>query len=181
MRTAIVIPNLISALRLGLAAWFPFAPEAARAWLLIAAGVSDLADGYIARRYHLSSWVGGLLDATADKFFAFMALMTFTVGPELAWWHPIPLLLRDITVALIACYAVVRRKWYAFRHMPARALGKCTTAAMFVLFLLLAAGTVPVWITDCVIWLVALLSGSAGVDYFLVFLHAKRADRARGM
>jgi phosphatidylglycerophosphate synthase len=63
-------PNVISALRLlavpvlVLLAWRhearPFA------WLLVAALVSDIADGLIARLFDFTSKLGALLDSTAD-------------------------------------------------------------------------------------------------------------------
>src|SRR5688572_18278499 len=172
----ILIPNVLSALRLALAVWFPFAPRGFRPILLIAAALSDFVDGFIARRFKLTSWVGGLLDAVADKLFAVSALVTFTMGKELFWWQSAMLLARDIAVAVIALYAVTHRKWYAFRHMPARPMGKVTTASMFLLFLLLAFG-----VRSAVTWfafgVAALLSLAAAADYLAAFSHARRPDR----
>ena len=36
-------------------------------WILVYAGVSDAVDGFIAKRYNLSSKLGGYLDPIADK------------------------------------------------------------------------------------------------------------------
>ena len=177
MRPLVLIPNFLSALRLGLAFWFPFAPASYRPALLIGAALSDFVDGYLARRYHLATWIGGLLDAVADKLFALSALLTFTLGDELWWWQTVLLMSRDITVAVIALYATFLRKWYAFRHMPARPLGKITTAALFLLFLLLATTQSPALMWPMFI-LAAILSLAAALDYLAVFSHARRKDRA---
>jgi len=64
------LPNLISGARL-LAApvlvWFAATGhETAFSWLLIVALVSDVADGLIARMFHLGSKLGAMLDSAAD-------------------------------------------------------------------------------------------------------------------
>jgi cardiolipin synthase (CMP-forming) len=179
MRALVIIPNALSALRLGLALWFPFAPGVSRPFLLVAAALSDFIDGYMARRYHLATWIGGLLDAVADKLFALSVLLTFTLGRELHGWQALLLLARDFAVGLIALYAIVRGKWYAFRHMPARPLGKITTAGMFLLFLLLAVAPDRARLVWPAFIVAALLSVAAASDYLAVFVHARRLDRQR--
>jgi CDP-diacylglycerol--glycerol-3-phosphate 3-phosphatidyltransferase len=64
------IPNVLSTLRL-LAVPVLFAlaiahSETAFAWLLIAAMLTDIADGWIARRFHLETTRGAFLDSVAD-------------------------------------------------------------------------------------------------------------------
>ncbi|HEY2394650.1 MAG TPA: CDP-alcohol phosphatidyltransferase family protein [Rudaea sp.] len=80
------LPNLISAARLvagpvliGLAL---ARVEDAFRWLLIVALVSDIADGWIARRFGLQSRVGAMLDSAADA----MTLLSATAG--IAAFHP---------------------------------------------------------------------------------------------
>lgn len=177
MRTLAVVPNILSALRLALAAWFPFAPLSCRLAILITAGLTDFADGYIARRYRVTSWVGGLLDAIADKLFVLSVLLTFTVGDELRWWQALLLLTRDFAVGFIAAYAAAAGKWYAFRHMSARLPGKLTTAALFLFFIL--AVTLPARgpAMQAAFVTTASLSVLAAVDYLLQFFHARRLDR----
>jgi len=177
MRGVIVIPSALSLLRLGLAAWFPLAAPALRPALLIAAALSDFVDGWIARRFKLATWLGGLLDALADKLFALAALLTFTFGAELTGWQAMLLLARDFAVALIALYAIVKRKWYAFRHMPARWFGKVTTAAMFLFFLLLATWPGQRQAFWPAFILTATLSFAAAIDYLIVFARQRQLDR----
>ena len=177
LRHLVVIPSVLSALRLGLAVWFPFAPRDYRPMMLIAAAASDFVDGYIARQFNLATWVGGLLDSLADKLFAVSALVTFMVGGELAGWQAGVLLSRDIAVALIALDAATHRSWYAFRHMPARPFGKLTTAAMFLYFMLLAASGPQAALTWIAFGIAGTFSFCAAVDYLRVFRHARRVDR----
>ena len=64
------LPNLISALRLTavpVLIWLALIGEGrAFAWLLVAAGVTDILDGWLARKYGWVSRVGALLDSAAD-------------------------------------------------------------------------------------------------------------------
>ena len=80
------VPNVISALRL--LAVFVLAGLAWRhaatafAWLLVAALVSDVADGLIARLFHVTSTLGALLDSTADS------LLLLAAGYGALVFHP---------------------------------------------------------------------------------------------
>ncbi|MGD8860406.1 MAG: CDP-alcohol phosphatidyltransferase family protein [Myxococcales bacterium] len=134
------VPNLISAGRIGLAAWFPFAPQ--EWWLVIAlgAGLSDGLDGYVARRFEATSWQGGLLDAAADKLFTTVALLTLTHAKLIAAWQLPLLMTRDIVVVATCVVIATHRRWDDFQHMQSRLAGKATT---FLLFGLMAALLLP--------------------------------------
>lgn len=66
------IPNLLSAFRLLLIPVFVWAYCIKKAYLLTAgvlllSGLTDMADGFIARRFHMISDLGKMLDPIADK------------------------------------------------------------------------------------------------------------------
>ncbi len=172
------VPNVLSGLRLILAGIFPWVPPSWRTSVVIAAGLTDFADGFLARRYRITSWTGGLLDAAADKLFALSVLLTLTMQGWLLGWQLLLLIVRDLTVAAIALYAAATRKWHAFRNMPARPTGKWTTASMFAFFIVVTAA--PQSLLSRVLLLATLLlSLIASVDYFRVFIHARRLDKQR--
>ena len=64
------LPNLISVLRLTavpVLIWLAWTgADRAFAWLLVAAGLTDILDGWLARKYGWVSRAGALLDSTAD-------------------------------------------------------------------------------------------------------------------
>ena len=175
-----IVPNVLSGLRLGLALTFPLIEP--RWWLtaIAAAALSDLADGLIARHFGVTSWVGGLLDAIADKAMTLSVLLTFMWAGVFTGWQVLPLLARDITVGLIALYAVCLREWGAFRMMPSRMLGKLTTVAIIVTFLI-ALMTQHAWspAQRVAYFLAMVLSGAAAADYLGQFLMAHRAWKAQ--
>ena len=68
----LTVPNLLSMLRLcmiPLFVWLYCAKEAfgATALVLVLSGITDIVDGFIARRFHMVSDFGKILDPIADK------------------------------------------------------------------------------------------------------------------
>jgi cardiolipin synthase (CMP-forming) len=164
------VPNILSTLRLVLAVAFPFVPPSWRLGLILAAGLSDAADGVLARKLGVTSWQGGILDAVADKLFTLAVLGTFTFEGRLLWWHLLLVLTRDFVVAGIGAYAAAMRLWGAFRKMAASTLGKLTTIVNFALMLALAAweaAVVPLLAGAIV------LSVATGADYARLFVEAR--------
>lgn len=169
----ILIPNILSTFRLGLALLFPFSPEGLWLWLIVGSGASDYLDGWCARRWKVSSWQGGLLDAVADKMFMLAVLITFIMAGKFAiWWLP-AVIARDLTVGIAAGYAALIRSWPSFRDMGARWSGKIATAGQFLLLMtvVLFPGMTPIILVFTVS-----CSLIAAVDYGLLFFHKLRGQ-----
>jgi phosphatidylglycerophosphate synthase len=161
------IPNALTLLRIAAAVAFPFAPVEARIPLVLFAALSDFLDGWIARRYALTSWVGALLDGIADKALTLAVLFTFTLEGTLTLWQLLLVMTRDVAVVAIAIHLAWHRAWPEFTRMSARMPGKVTTVAVFLLMavLLLAPG-----LTWLAVWPAIILSVLAAIDYVLIFL-----------
>jgi CDP-diacylglycerol---glycerol-3-phosphate 3-phosphatidyltransferase len=165
------VPNALSTGRMLLACIFPFSPEKYWLWLILAGGFSDFLDGWVARRWQVQSWQGGLLDGIADKLFVVSILITFvSAGKFPGWWVP-GLLARDLVVAFTAVYAVWIRSWGAFKKMEARWSGKIATVGVFLLFLIVLFVPDKVILTLC---FTALFSCIAACDYGWLFLQELR-------
>ena len=173
-RCRYITVNMVTAVRLGLACLFPFCGQ--ELWLLIvlAAALSDLVDGWLARRWQVISWQGGLFDAVVDKVFTLVVFSVFAAAGKFSfWWLPF-LLQREMVVGLTALILVFSRLWSRFRTMPARPLGKLATACQFALaltVLIIPDLTLPV------LTLTALLSALAAIDYWLVLYRTLQAER----
>jgi len=165
------IPNLLSIIRLCLAFVFPFCPERIWIWLIIGGGCSDFLDGYMARKFDVATWQGGLLDAIADKTFILLVFITFAyTGKFSPWWIP-AVIARDMIVVLAAGYAVWHRSWASFQEMDARWSGKCATAGQFILLFTVALFPLSVSI---VLYMAVAASLIAAADYGIIFSKALR-------
>ena len=117
------VADLLSVVRIPLAAAFPFVSTPWRLGILAAAAATDLLDGPLARRYG-SSPFGSLIDPVADKLFAASAFGVVAFSRRLEPYEILAVLLRDIvaTVAFVATLVSHRP-----RAIPARAGGKAVT------------------------------------------------------
>lgn len=167
-------PNTLTILRLGIAVVFPFAPPDWRIGLVVFAAASDFFDGWLARRFNLTSWIGALLDGIADKALTLSVLLTFTLQGDLTWWQLGLVMTRDIAVAAIAAYLAWCRAWPDFTRVAAREPGKVTTLFVYTLMLvLLVKPEYAVW----VLWPTAVMSLLAAIDYVLVTLSVEPSRR----
>jgi len=169
------LPNLLSALRL-LAA--PFA-----AWLILqghdiaalftfaAAGASDGLDGFIARRWGVTSAFGAWLDPIADKLlmlFCFTALYAIGATPL---WLLVLVVARDL--AIVFGWLLIRLLSLPTPTSPLL-IGKLSTAVqilyIFTLLLLLSFDVVAPRLALAAAWgcgLFVLLSAAAYAGIFL--------------
>jgi CDP-diacylglycerol--glycerol-3-phosphate 3-phosphatidyltransferase/cardiolipin synthase len=167
------VPNLLSGARVILAIAFPALDLALRPFVVAVAGLTDFADGFLARRMGLASWVGGLLDGVADKAFVLSVVITLASEGRLGVLAVVALLARDAVVACIAGWAAVRRRWAAFRAMPARPLGKATSACLFAAFLVETAAP-DTAVAAAAIAAAGAASVAAATDYLLQLTLAPR-------
>jgi phosphatidylglycerophosphate synthase len=159
--------DLLSALRIPLAAAFPFVSNDARLALLAAAAASDLLDGQLARRFGSSS-VGAVIDPVADKLFMASAFGVVAFSGRLEWYEILGVLLRDIvaTIAFVATFTLRRT-----RAIPARAGGKAVTVAQVL--------TLAAFLTDSphlrpLAWATSAIALYAIWDYYRVAPTAER-------
>lgn len=136
------IPNVLSAIRLALVPVFLYLLLVRHAYgaatgVLMFSGVSDWADGKIARLVdNQSSRLGELLDPLVDRIY----MVTVPVGLALAgvvpWWLVAVLLGRDVVLA--ATLPVLRGRGVA--ALPVTYVGKAATFALMSGFPLILLG-----------------------------------------
>lgn len=68
--------------------------------IFILAGISDVLDGYIARKYDLGTKLGVILDPFADKLMTFTILITFATSGIIPMWILIALGIKEIVMIL---------------------------------------------------------------------------------
>jgi len=141
------VPNALSVLRLlgvPLFLWLLLGPHA-DGWavlVLALAGVTDWADGKIARALGQSSRLGALLDPAADRLYIVATLIAFVLRDVVPFWVVAVLVGREVVLGLMLL--VLRR--YGYPPLQVHYLGKAATFTLLYAFplLLLADGDGPV-------------------------------------
>jgi cardiolipin synthase len=140
-RRVLTIPNVISIIRLAgvpLFLWLILVPEAdgLALALLALSGLSDYADGYLARRLNQTSQLGAILDPVADRLYILSTVIGLGIRDIIPWWVAIILPARD---AFLWCLVpFLRTRGYS--SLPVHFLGKAATANLLYAFPLLLLG-----------------------------------------
>lgn len=94
-------------------------------WLSLAAGLTDSADGYLARRMGQVSRVGAYLDPIADKFLLTALYLCFGVAGLAPWWLVWLVVGRDAMILSLAAGGLF---WKGVRDFPPTVSGKISTS-----------------------------------------------------
>jgi CDP-diacylglycerol--glycerol-3-phosphate 3-phosphatidyltransferase len=143
------LPNIITLARICLTpviALLPFIqgywPKVIAFLIFLVAALSDVVDGWLARRYNTVSDLGKLLDPIADKLLLFATLIpifwmtrhpTILVDYRIPWWGSLPVWVALLLVGREVLITAFRH--FAFRRgvvIPAVAAGKAKAVAQNV-------------------------------------------------
>ena len=173
------LPNTITILRTAIVPVLLFFPMFAAsragsellAWLFIVAALTDLLDGWLARRGQQVTRIGKLLDPLADKLLVATALIVLLAGGRIpAWGTPMVVVIigRELAVT-----GLRNRAYNRGIAMPASSLGKIKMVAQVVAILALILGDVylPQFLVigRAALWIVVLLALVSAADYFRRF------------
>lgn len=166
MSSALNLPNIVSLLRIPLALLLVFPSVTIRLTALGVALLTDGLDGYLARRYHLQTKLGAILDPLTDKFFVLVALIVCYTEAMMAPWQVVAFFARDIALFFITIRAFFVGPLLSH---PVRSVmaGKVTTVLQFVTLTLLVMGIKPplfIWISFFIL----------GLAFFAELLRIKR-------
>ena len=127
------LPNAITVLRaalIPLLAWLLLERDYGRALVLfVALGLSDLADGIIARRFDLRTRFGAIADPLADKLAMLTAVLLLAQHDWLPWWFALLVIGRDV---LIVSGALAYHLLVGHIDMAPTWLSKVNTALEFL-------------------------------------------------
>ena len=171
--TVFTLPNLVSTSRFALALGFVAADAApVKLALLGIASVTDVLDGWLARRSKLVTEFGAMLDPIADRFFVLGVMVAYVAGGQLTLLQAGLIMLRDV-MSVIGYVTAKLVSWLRDIPFRARFMGKVVTVAqLFTFFVVLVA---PTWVATCV-WIVAALGAVASVDYTLMLWRERRRE-----
>lgn len=108
VKKAITIPNLITLFRILLLPFFVyffFSKDHSlylALFILVLCGLTDLLDGFIARRFNMVSQLGQVLDPLADKLAILTIFISFLIQGFIPFWMGVIILVREGIVLLFA-------------------------------------------------------------------------------
>jgi cardiolipin synthase len=135
------LPNLISMARLAgvpLFLWLVLGPEA-DGWALVVlmvSGVTDFADGWLARKLDQTTLLGQILDPVADRLYILAVVVGLALREVIPWWLAVSLPLRD--ALMWGLVPLLRTRGYS--ALPVHFLGKAATFCLLYAFPLLLLG-----------------------------------------
>lgn len=155
------------------------------AWLaafavFLAAALTDVVDGWVAKRLAARSSVGALLDPIADKLLLAGTFLALAKGGHWPVWLAGMIVLRDALIVVGAL--IVRSRVAAFRIVPL-AIGKLTTFTLLLTGGILLGGLAGLAdvarLVDLLVPVVAALVGASGAVYLLAALRVTGLAGAR--
>jgi len=171
------IPNALSLLRLCLVpvfAWVFFLPDPnAHRWAALIyalAFATDVADGYIARKYDLITKLGRVLDPLADKLMTFTVIVCICLVEVIPKWAVVVFFCKELAMALGGLLMYRRVK----DVQPSNWLGKASTGVFFVVLAALVLFPIPKPWSTVLITLALALTLAALVRYAADFLKLMR-------
>jgi cardiolipin synthase (CMP-forming) len=168
------VPNELTFLRLAFLPVFIIAIQYDRyLWalgVLVAGGLSDALDGWLARSLNQKTALGAYLDPIADKLLMSSSYFVLALKGKLGWWLAILVLGRDVLL-LVACAVILLTVGY--RPFPPSVWGKLTT--FFEILLIVLVMVMAIWnfpglsvVRELCSYLVAVLVITSGLNYSIV-------------
>ncbi|WP_439117423.1 CDP-alcohol phosphatidyltransferase family protein [Nocardioides abyssi] len=118
--------------------WLVLGPEE-DVWALVvlmASGVTDWLDGYLARKWDQVTVLGQALDPIADRLYILAAVVGLAMRDVIPWWLAVSLPLRDLLLWVLVPFLRTR----GYTALPVHFLGKAATFNLLYAFPLLFLG-----------------------------------------
>lgn len=134
--------------------------------IFILAGITDVLDGYIARKYNLGTDLGAILDPFADKLMSFTILITFATSGIIPMWILIALGIKE--VVMIVGGGIL----YLFKGgqvLPSDKFGKIATMSFYAATLSVVF-KLPSLLSTILFIITVMFNLIAFVNYLLIYL-----------
>ncbi|RMG91957.1 MAG: CDP-alcohol phosphatidyltransferase family protein [Zetaproteobacteria bacterium] len=175
MNRVLNLPNLLTLARMLLTPFIVYAileqqPELALLFM-VAAGMTDMLDGAIARMFNQRTVVGAYMDPLADKLMLISAIVTLYAMGQVPLFLFLAIVFRDIVIILGAiAYEIVTRKL----TMAPTVTSKITTFFQITLVLSVLVqmgwGIMPDWLMLGLEWLTFAFTVLSGIQYMVVWM-----------
>lgn len=137
----------------------------AAAVVFVAASLTDIVDGAVARSRQQVTALGTLLDPIVDKALTGMALVALSIIGEVAWWITLVIMAREVAVTALRL-SVVRSV-----VVPASRGGKVKTITQIIAITMLLVPLMQVGAWDVAahiaLWIALVITVVTGFDYVI--------------
>lgn len=170
------IPNILTSIRIALIPMFVvlfYMNQLMLALLtFVVAGITDVLDGYIARKYNLVSDVGKVLDPLADKLMLMAVLICLASANLVPFWVLIIIAIKEVFMV----YGGIRLYFSKTQIIiPSNIYGKLGTVAFyFAIFLVLIEA--PSLLASSVMYFAIVVALIAFYKYLRIALEAKTQE-----
>ena len=172
-KNVLTIPNLLSLLRILMIPfiiWLYVVEENpfAAAVMIFLSGLTDVADGFIARKFNMISDFGKILDPLADKLTQVALIVSISLTYKKMFWLVVLFVVKETVMALLG-YLTMRNngsvegaKWY----------GKLSTFVLYASMIVLILFSLPNWAVDAIIILCAAVLSLSFAMYTRLYIKA---------
>ncbi len=128
------VPNFLTGLRFVMVPLYActFALEGPlKLWsvlIFVLASITDVLDGYIARKYNLTTKWGQLADPLADKLMQITVLICLTVGGILPLWFVVLVAAKELAMILCSTFLYTKKT-----YVKSNIFGKLNTVVLFII------------------------------------------------
>lgn len=113
------IPNILSIFRLVLVAVFVFVyfwldpvySSHVALCVFVLAGITDIIDGHLARKYNWISETGKILDPLADKLMQCTVLVCLMISRMIPVWYAVPFIGKELLILFLGFLVMKRRNF----------------------------------------------------------------------
>jgi len=171
------IPNILTAMRLvaapllALLLWRGL--DYAALIVFVVAGLTDVADGYLAKTFHLTSRFGRYMDPAADKLLMLISFVALTAFDATPFWLTALVLGRDAAIVL---GILIAKMWELPLRVTPSFLGKASTAVQVsyvgLTLLIMTFDIDAPWLSRLAILAVATFTLASGLGYAQLWLRA---------
>ena len=168
------VPNIISAFRICLVPVFIITyfsgvrdSKIYAALVYAIATISDFFDGFLARKYNVSSNLGKVLDPLGDKLMTIAVLASITIDMLIPVWAVILVVSKEVVMAI---GGFVIHKKASVEIPPSNIIGKTSTVVFFLVCITLMLFNVPPVASVILITIAIGLTFFALVSYANMFI-----------
>lgn len=137
--------------------------------VFILAGISDVLDGYIARKYDMTSKFGAVLDPVADKLMTFTILISFTTKGIIPIWILIALGIKEMMMLLGGGILYIFK---GKQIVASNQYGKIATLSFYAATLSIVF-KLPELLSTSLFFITVVLNIIAFINYLLIYLKIK--------